>query len=218
MDWRTLVVHAKENEEFAYLDTRYFTLMDLLKNQEGFFLRDWEVEAGAEDDYRRYRVGAPSGIQISDYLLAYHLWPPALGRAKVKARKPAYDTESQVKNTMLWTYHRLIRTFPTDPAEADTDWPETCRNDADVKRKIEAVADEAVPIEEKIAYLMELEGFENTRSTRDPKTAESTDEERHRFKLSQAVWASRYELAGGRGSLRLQDELIRVRNVRGQTE
>jgi hypothetical protein len=212
MDWRTLVLHAKENSEFSYLDTRYFTLMDMLKNQEGYFLREWEVEAGAEDDYRRYRVGDPSGIQISDYLFAYHLWPPALGRAKVKARKPAYDTEAQVKNTMLWTYHRLIRTFPTGVSNADTNWPETCRNDAEVKRKIEAMAEETVPIEEKIAYLMELERFEKTRSTRDPRTGESTAEERHRFKLSQAVWAARYELTGGRGSLRLQDELIRVRS------
>ncbi len=212
MDWRTLVVHGKENSDFAYLDTRYFTLMDQLKNQEGFFLRDWEVEAGAEDDYRRYRVGAPSGITITDYLVAYHLWPPALGRAKVKARKPAYDTEVQVKDTMLWTYHRLIRTFPTDPVKGDTNWPEACRNDTEVKQRIEVVAAKDVLIEEKIAWLMELERFEDTRSTLDPKTGEPTDEERLRFKLSQAVWASRYELAGGRGSLRLQDELIRVRS------
>jgi hypothetical protein len=218
MDWRTLVVHAKKDEEYAYLDTRYFTLMDLLKNQEGYFLREWEVEMGDEDDYRRYRVGDPSGIQISDYLFAYHLWPPALGRAKVKARKPAYDTESQVKNTMLWTYHRLIQTFPTDPASGDTSWPETCHQDAEVKRKIEEVAGENVPIEEKIAYLMELERFEKTRSTRDPKTGESTDAERQRFKLSQAVWAARYELEGGRGSLRLRDELIRVRNRQSRTD
>ncbi len=213
MDWRTLVVHVKENEEFGYLDTRYFTLMDALKNKEGFFLKEWEVGEGSEDDYRRYRVGDPSGVQISDYLVAYHLWPPALGRAKVKARKPAIDTEKQVKNTMLWTYHRLIRTFPTDPVRGETVWPQACPDDAEVKRKIEAVAVESVPIEEKIAFLMELERFEKSRSTRDPKSGESTDEVRGRFKLSQAVWAARYELEGGRGSLRLQDELIRVRSA-----
>ncbi len=212
MDWRTLAIHGKENVRFAYLDTRYFTLMDLLKNQVGFFLPAWEVEAGAEDDYRRYRVGQPSGITITDYLVAYHLWPPVLGRAKVKARKPSYNTETQVKDTMLWTYHRLIRTFPTDPAKADTSWPESCLNDEDVKRRIEAHAEKSVPIEQKIAFLMDLERFEKTRSTRNPQTGESTDQERLRFKLSQAVWASRYELTGGRGSLRPQDELIRVRS------
>jgi hypothetical protein len=212
MDWRTMVVHAKEGSRFAYLDTPYFTLVDLLKNEDGFFMREWEVEAGDEDDYRRYRVGDPSGVTITDYLVAYHLWPPALGRAKVKARKPAYDTEAQVKNTMLWIYHRLIRTFPTDPGGAGTEWPGPCRNDTEVKRKIEAMDAESIPIEEKIAFLMELERFEKTRSTRDPKTGESTEQDRYRFKLSQAVWASRYELEGGRGSLRLQDELIRVRS------
>ena len=100
----------------------------------------------------------------------------------------------------------------------DTSWPESCGNDAEVKRKIEKVAGENVPIEEKIAYLMELERFEKTRSTRDPRTSESLDEERYRFKLSQAVWASRYELKGGRGSLRLQDELIRVRSGSRQAD
>jgi hypothetical protein len=119
---------------------------------------------------------------------------------------------------MLWTYHRLLVTFPTDAAKAATIWPETCRNDTEVKRKIEAVAGENVPIEDKIAFLMELERFEKSRSTRDPKTGESTDKERGRFKLSQAVWAARYELEGGRGSLRLQDELIRVRSIQRQAE
>jgi len=212
MDWRTMAVYAKENEDFAYLRTPYFTLVDLLKNRKGFFCPDWEVPEGAEDDYRRYWVGEPSGITIYDYLVAYHLWPPALGRAKVKASKAACDTETQVKETMLWSYYRLISTFPTDPAKADTAWPVGCGDDEQVKRRIEEVAKKGVPIEQRIAFLMELERFEKSRSTHNPKTGEPTDEERYRFKISEAVWASRYELAGGRGSLRVQDDLIRVRS------
>jgi Calcineurin-like phosphoesterase len=216
MDWRTLAVHGREDRKEAYLETRYFTLVDVLKNRQGFFLPEWETQEGDRDDYRRYRVGEPSGITIANYLVAYHLWPPALGRAKVKASKAAIGTETQVKDTMLWTYHRLIRTFPTDTAKAETLWPGGCRDDEAVKMRIEAEAEKGIPILQKITFLMELERFEKTRSTRDPKTGESTDEERYRFKLSQAVWASRYELAGGRGSLRPQEELIRVRAGRQQ--
>ena len=40
-------------------------------------------------------------------------------------------------------------------------------------------------------------------------SGESTDEARVRFKLSQAVWASRYEVTHGR-KLQAADELIRV--------
>lgn len=213
MDWRTMVAYVKENADFAYLDSRYFTLMDELKHREGYFLREWEVPAGAGDDYRRYRVGEPSGITIYDYLVAYHLWPPALGRAKVKATKAACDTEAQVKNTLLWTYHRLIRTFPTDTTRTEAQWPEACRNDGEVLARIESLGGKDVPIETKIAFLKQVGRFERSRSTRDPETGESLDAERHRFKLSQAVWASRYELTGGRGGLRLQDELIRVRRT-----
>ncbi len=218
MDWRSMAVYGKEGEGFAYLRSPYFSLVELLKNREGFFLPDWEVPAGAEDDYRRYRVGEPSGITIYDYLVAYHLWPPVLGRAKVEASKAAYDTETQVKDTMLWSYHRLVRTFPTDPSKAETAWPAGCGDDEQVKKRIVEAAKKGVPIEEKIAFLMDLERFEKTRSTRNPKTGEPTDEERYRFKISQAVWASRYELEGGRGSLRVQDDLIRVRSGGQKTE
>jgi hypothetical protein len=43
-------------------------------------------------------------------------------------------------------------------------------------------------------------------------------EEGYRFKLSQGVCASRHEIKGGRGSLRLEDELIRVRNAGSETD
>ena len=57
--------------------------------------------------------------------------------------------------------------------------------------------------------IIELDGFENSRSTVDPGTGESADEERIRYKISQAVWASRYEHSAGR-RLTISDELVRV--------
>ena len=62
---------------------------------------------------------------------------------------------------------------------------------------------------DKIALLVELDRWEHSRSSRDPESGESTDDERFRFKVCQAAWASRYENAQGR-RLSVEDELIRV--------
>ena len=68
-----------------------------------------------------------------------------------------------------------------------------------------------VSLETKIPLLLQLESFEKSRATKDPDSGASTDAERVRFKLSQAVWASRFEVTHGR-KLRPEDELIRVRD------
>ena len=57
--------------------------------------------------------------------------------------------------------------------------------------------------------LAELKAFEKSRKTRDPETGESLDGVRWRYKISQAVWASRFEATGGR-MLQVDDELIRI--------
>ena len=57
--------------------------------------------------------------------------------------------------------------------------------------------------------LQELEAFEASRRTKNLETGQSQDEERLRYKLSQAAWASRYESAQGR-RLSVEDDLIRI--------
>jgi hypothetical protein len=81
-----------------------------------------------------------------------------------------------------------------------------------VEAKIERNVGMDVPIEKKIALIRELERFERSRRTRDPGTGAPTDEVRRRFRISQAVWANRYELPGGR-RLSPNDELIRMGRV-----
>lgn len=212
MEWRTLAVHYRRQEgrREAYVHSRRSTLAERLRNSPGFFQAGWEVPFGELDDYRGYREGEPSHASITDIYLAYHLKPPFLGPARVRPRPGAIDTEAQYKRGLLSTYDRLLRFFPTDAAAGAVRWPAGCASDEQVRARIAAAAAEQVPIAERIALLAELEPFERTRRSRDPASGASTDDERLRFKLSQAVWASRYEHTRGR-SLRPEDELVRVR-------
>jgi len=207
MEWRTLVAHF--NGADFYIKSKRHTMVEELKNRKGYFLREWEVAQGANDDFRKYMIGEPSPFTFTDYLLAYHLWPRVLGRLRVRPSEAACHTEARIKDTMLWAFHRLIRMFPTDTKAGKPRWPEGCRTDAQVKERIEILSKKEPPIEETIAFLKELVAFEKSRSTRDPETRQSTDESRVRYKLSQAVWASRYEVTHGR-RLQARDELIRV--------
>ena len=75
--------------------------------------------------------------------------------------------------------------------------------------KIMTATGEQDALEKKIAFLKQLERFERSRRTRDPKTGAPSDDARTRFKLSQAAWASRFENESGR-RLSVEDELIRV--------
>jgi hypothetical protein len=206
-EWRTFVTHFN-GTDFYIKSTRH-TMVEELQNRKGFFLREWEVAQGANDDFRKYMIGEPSPFTFTDYVLAYHLWPRVLGRLRVRPSTAARHTEARIKDTMLWAFHRLIRMFPTDPAAATPRWPEGCRTDGQIMERIEILSEKKPPIEETIAFLKELVEFEKSRSTRDPATGKSTDELRVRYKLSQAVWASRYEVTHGR-KLQANDELIRV--------
>jgi hypothetical protein len=209
MEWRTYSVYVKADLDHCYIKSERHRLVDFLKNRKGFFEPGWEIPIGAEDDYRKYRYGETSNVTIVDFYLWYHLWPPAFGRPVVKVSKEAYTTAGKLNDTMLWTYHRLTRVFPTDMASDQTRWPEGCANDEDVRARIESVVGKEVPVDDKIAMIIELDGFENSRSTVDPGTGESADEVRIRYKISQAVWASRYENSAGR-RLTTSDELVRV--------
>jgi Calcineurin-like phosphoesterase len=207
MEWRTLQGYVRSDGQ-VYIRTPRSTLVETLREEDGYFLRDWEVPRDAPDDYRRYKQGEAGAGLIFDFYMAHHLTPPWLSQPRVRPNKAAQDTERSVKDTMLWTYDRLIRTFPTD-ALAAPPWPPGCGSDEAVLAAIRAAAGEAEPLEGKIAFLKGLEAFERGRRTRDPATGKPTDDVRVRYKVSQAAWASRFEYAKGR-RLQVEDDLIRV--------
>jgi len=218
MEWRNMVIHARK-DGLAYMESERFVLVERLRNRKGYFLPGWEVPAGAADDYRGYSVGIAEGVTLTNFVLLYHFWPPPFGRPMVPVTQSAIATETRIKDTMLRTYARLIRTFPTDPEAAGTAWPDGCRTDAEVLARIEEEAGRELPFQEKIAlqqdtikrkidFLQALERFEKTRGLLGAQGEEEAERARRRYKLSQAVWASRYEIDRGR-NLRPEDTLIR---------
>jgi len=206
MEWRTLEGYAKPGGD-TYIRAQRYTLVEMLREKGGYFLRDWEVPLDAPDDYRHYKQGEATPGLIFDFYLVHHVTPRWMNQPNVKPNKAARATEAAVKDTMLHTYDRLVRTFPTDPAKAPP-WPPGCDSDDAVLGKIRTTV-ENPQLEAKIALLKELGTFERGRHTIDPKTGESTDDARFRYRISQAAWASRFEKAKGR-RLRVEDDLIRV--------
>ena len=208
MEWRTLQGHVNRDSEKIYLHAERNTLVDALSHADGYFQEGWEIPLDAPDDYRKYKQGESTTGILVDFALAHHLTPPWLSQPSVSANAAARDTEEQVKNTLLWTYHRLVRHFPTDGRTGEPSWPEQCANDGEVLARIEELTEQSEQIEQKIDLLRELAVFERTRRTRDPETGQALDEARTRYKISQAAWASRFEAERGR-RLRVEDELIR---------
>ena len=209
MEWRTLVGHVNHDERKLYIQSKRYTLVDTLMNREGYFRLDWEIPLDAPDDYRKYKQGRPaSGVMLSFAL--YHHWVPYwLPQPRVRPNAAARETEESVKDTMLWTYFRLLQQFPTDSSAKQPQWPAGCENDQAVVNQIVALGGEKKALEKKIAFLQELEAFERSRASRDPETGAPNDDVRARFKISQAAWASRFEKSQGR-RLSVEDELIRV--------
>jgi hypothetical protein len=200
MEWRTLMGLVLPETRQVYISAERHTLVDTLKNEEGYFLLGWEVPLDAPDDYRRYKQGRAASALLVDFYFAHHVVPYWLPQPRIRPNAAARETEEQVKDTLLWTYARLIETFPTVSAGR---WPEGCGSDQAVLERIRAVAADRGAIERKIAALQELAAFERGRTTAD-------DDARARFKISQAAWAARFEASRGR-RLRVEDDLIRVR-------
>ena len=120
--------------------------------------------SGLADDYRRYRQGnAATGLLFSFYL-AHHLVPNWLGPPSVHANAEARDTELQVKQTLLWTYLRLIATFPTDPDHAPR-WPEGCADDQNL---IDAGVIDSLAMVQIILHLEKDHGVDLLKSGFDP--------------------------------------------------
>lgn len=216
MEWRTMQVFIPRDfgpagTNTAYVRCERHTLAEELRNRPGFFLPGWEIPFGAQDDYRAFRQGESTVSAITDIYLGYHLKPPLFGPARVVTRKGAEATEARYKDTLLGTYGRLIELFPTDPAAPEVEWPSACSSDAEVRERIERAAVADVALKDKIALLVELRRFERSRTTRDPESGAPLDELRANYRLSQAVWASRYGFTQGR-TLQAGDELIRARS------
>jgi len=208
MEWRTFQGFVHPTEQRIYVKAERQTLVDALGHREGYFQLDWEVPVDAPDDYRKYKQGDAASSLLVDFYLYHHLVPYWLPQPSVRANAAARRTEEQVKDTLLWTYWRLIKSFPTDRRQPPR-WPADCASDDEVSARIMELTRTNNSIETKIALLEELQLFERTRRTRDPDNGESLDGERARFKISQAAWASRFESSAGR-RLRLEDDLIRV--------
>ena len=226
MEWRTLQGFVSVKQEKIYLNAKRGTLVDALKAHGGFFDVGWEVPLNAPDDYRKYKQGEGAGIVLVRFAGAHHFVPYWLPPPRVKPTPAAWRTEVQVKDTLLWTYYRLVQSFPTDAGSGEPQWPEGLVNDLAVLNKIlelTRAGDDPVllkrrkkrrqeleaELESKVAFLKQLEAFERTRKTKDPKTGESLDDVRIRWKISQAAWASRFENKRGR-RLRVEDDLIRI--------
>lgn len=201
MEWRTLQGLVHPAQQRIYIAAERSTLVDALQNEEGYFLREWEVPLDAPDDYRRYKQGRAAGGLLVEMYLAYHVTPYWLAPPRIRPNAAARETEEQVKDTLLWTYVRLVETFPTAP-DPSPRWPEGCASDAEVLDRVRETARERGALDRKVALLQELAAFERGRVTSD-------DAARARFKVSQAAWASRFEAARGR-RLRVEDDLIRV--------
>ena len=107
----------------------------------------------------------------------------------------AYKTELRLKNTLLAAHHRLLRFNPTQPKVSPTApfWPPGCKSDEEVLEKIRNII-EHQRLDEKIEFLVALDHFERERPVEDP-------EKRSKFRLSQAIWASKYDFVHARKPL-----------------
>jgi hypothetical protein len=160
--------------------------------------RQWEAKPGDADYYLRYE----------DFK----------GLDGLNATK----TEVRLKTALLAAHRRLLCFTPTDKSAAPNAsfWPRGCRSDDDVLNTIDRMIlgqsspmqrgdggachirkeiDQglaAAPLDAMIEFLVELDRFERER----PLEAH-LQEERARFRLSQAIWASKYDLVHARKPL-----------------
>ena len=215
MEWRSLQGFSNPDQRRVYIRSTRNTLVDALRRRGGFFEPGWEIPLDAPDDYRSYKQGQSATGLLVNYYLGSHFVPYWLPPPKIRANKAARDTEEQVKDTLLWTYYRLVRDYPTGP-DLTPPWPSGCQSDREVLDRIDATR-QTGSFDEKVGLLVELGAFERGRSTRDPETGASTNEIRERYKISQAAWASRFMAAKGR-RLRIEDDLISVEWIGSKAE
>jgi len=99
----------------------------------------------------------------------------------------AHDTEVRLKNVLLAAHGRLLG-FNRTQAGAAPDahfWPPCCKSDEAVLEEIDRMIEDH-RLDRKTEFLLELDRFERERPVEDP-------EKRRKFRLSQAIWASKYD-------------------------
>ena len=99
----------------------------------------------------------------------------------------AHDTEVRLKNVLLAAHGRLLGFNPTQAGAAPDAhfWPPCCKSDEAVLEEIDRMIEDH-RLRRKIEFLLELDRFERERPVEDP-------EKRRKFRLSQAIWASKYD-------------------------
>ncbi len=171
---------------------------------------DWSLEVRTLQFYRageRLMLRSPrftmhellrrfEGVPTND-----ELWEAKPGEADYYLRHEdlkdldAFKTEIRLKNALLAAHHRLLRFNRTQahiPGDASF-WPPDCQSDDDVLERIDRVIRHE-GLDEKIEFLMALNRFERERPVADP-------EKRSKFRLSQAIWASKYDSVHARQPL-----------------
>ena len=172
VEYRTLNVYEEVGTNRLGIRSRRYTMRDELA-EEGVPKEEerWEAKPGDEDHYVTYE-------QLR--------W---MGAARAEAK---------LKNILLASHRRLLVNNPTSPPTPDgAFWPRGCRRPCTSDRGvIDEIGDTiAAPgLSRKVRLLRELRRFENERPVED-------QAERSKFRLSQAIWASKYDSVRARKPL-----------------
>jgi hypothetical protein len=168
LEFRTLQIERTKKDARLVLRSPRYTMHERLFRFMGLPMNDeiWEAKPGDRDYY--------------------------LGHENLKDLD-AHKTEIRLKDTLLATFHRLIRFNPTKAGDQDTPWPSCCRGDEAILARIERVINDGL-LSRKIEFLLELDRFERGRRVE--------DEDRHqKYRLSQAIWGSKYDSVHARKPL-----------------
>jgi hypothetical protein len=184
------IVHGPDQEKDKWLELNIGSILDW-----SLEFRTLQIERAKEDGRLvlrspRYtmheRLFDLMGLPIND-----EIWEAKpgdndyyLGHENLKDLD-AHKTEIRLKDALLATFHRLIRFNPTKAGDQETPWPSCCRNDEAVLAEIDRVVKDEL-LDKKIKFLLELDRFERGRRVEDA--------DRHqKYRLSQAIWASKYD-------------------------
>ncbi len=186
------IVHGQNTGEDNWLELNVGSILDwslefrplqLLKTDEGgrlllrsprYTMHDWLQEF---EDVPRNDDEWEAKPEDADYYLGHDDFKDL----------SAYDTEIRLKNVLLAAHGRLLRLNPTaeDAPQEAAFWPSCCTSDDLVLEEIGRIGEDR-RLQKKIEFLLELNRFERERPVSD-------NEKRRKFRLSQAIWASKYD-------------------------
>ncbi|NIQ36994.1 MAG: hypothetical protein GTN81_00160 [Proteobacteria bacterium] len=186
------IVHGKDSTEENWLELNVGSILD-------WSLEFRPLQLSLTDDGERLLLRSPrytmhewlqefEGVPLNDEEweakpgdLDYYL-----GHEDLKDLD-AHDTEIRLKNVLLAAHGRLLLFNPTRmdaPPDAPF-WPTCCASDETIFEEIERLIRDN-RLNRKIEFLLELGRFEADRPVEDP-------DRRRKFRLSQAIWASKYD-------------------------